>query len=104
MGWFDDDSSQAQAAQQVQERGASISHELLASAAAFAAAKAYENHVAENGKPSSHEFAKELLAGFAGAAVDREAETRGVDLDDREKAKRAAVDQCSDKLAQQWDQ
>jgi hypothetical protein len=58
------------------------------------AAKAYENHCAKNGKPDSHAQAKELLyiclilwerytylryrAGFAGAFIDREVETRGV--------------------------
>ena len=60
------------------------------------AAKAYENHCAENGRPDDHSTAKELLyvafaccvsnvvadtsssAGFAGAFVDREVETRGV--------------------------
>ena len=38
----------------------------------------------------SHAFAKELLAGFAGAEVDRLAETKGEDWFDREKAKRQA--------------
>lgn len=41
---------------QVNEAGhkASLSHELIAGAAAFEAAKAYEKHCAENGKPDSH--------------------------------------------------
>lgn len=49
-----DDSQQAQAYQQVTERPheAEWSHELLGGAAAYEAAKAYENHVAENGKKS----------------------------------------------------
>lgn len=38
----------------------------------------------------SHQFAKELLAGFAGAEVDKLAETKGADYIDREKAKRQA--------------
>lgn len=42
------------------------------------------------GKPVSHAFAKELLAGFAGAEVDKLAETRGEDFVDRERAKRQA--------------
>ena len=33
---------------------ATISHELIAGAAAYEAAKAYEKHCAENGKPSNH--------------------------------------------------
>jgi hypothetical protein len=40
---------------------ADISHEILAGAAAFAAARAYEAHVAANGQPPSHAVAKELL-------------------------------------------
>ena len=46
-----------------------------------------KNHV---GKPVSHQFAKELLAGFAGAEVDKLAETKGMDEYDREKAKHQA--------------
>jgi hypothetical protein len=42
------------------------------------AAKAYEDHVAKNGQPDSHAKAKEIIAGFAGAFIDREFETRGV--------------------------
>lgn len=42
------------------------------------AAKAYEKHKEQNGQPSSHAAAKELLAGFAGAFIDREFETKGV--------------------------
>lgn len=42
------------------------------------AMKAYEDHCAANGKPDSHAKAKEVLAGFAGAFIDREFETKGV--------------------------
>lgn len=42
------------------------------------------------GKPESHEKAKEIMAGFAGAFIDREAETKGLDFLDREKAKHHA--------------
>lgn len=38
----------------------------------------------------SHQFAKELLAGIAGAEVDKLIETKGLDYVDREKAKRQA--------------
>lgn len=38
----------------------------------------------------SHAFAKELVAGFAAAEVDKLAETKGEDWFDREKAKRHA--------------
>jgi hypothetical protein len=46
------------------------------------------------GKPVSHQFAKELLAGFAGAEVDKLAETKGEDWFDREKTKREAEKQA----------
>lgn len=42
------------------------------------------------GKPVSHAFAKELLAGIAGAEVDKLAETKGEDFFDRERAKHEA--------------
>lgn len=89
--WFGGDSQQAQASQEYQavddSHQASISHELIAGAASFEAAKAYEDHVSKNGQPASHSQAKELLAGFAGAFIDREFETRGLDTIDKEKAK-----------------
>ncbi|KAK5993710.1 Transcription factor lepE-like protein [Cladobotryum mycophilum] len=73
-----------------QPHQASLVHELLGGAAAYEAAKAYEDHVAKNGHPPSHAKAKEILAGFAGAFIDREVETKGLDWVDREKAKRHA--------------
>ncbi|KAK4501723.1 hypothetical protein PRZ48_007532 [Zasmidium cellare] len=69
---------------------AEFSHELLAGGASFAAFKVFEDHQRKEGKPVSHQFAKELLAGFAGAEVDRLAETKGADYIDREKAKHEA--------------
>lgn len=42
------------------------------------------------GKPESHAKAKEILAGFAGAFVDREVESKGLDFFDKEKAKHEA--------------
>lgn len=42
------------------------------------------------GKPVSHQFAKELIAGFAGAEVDKLAETKGEDAWDSFEAKRQA--------------
>lgn len=52
------------------------------------------------GQPESHDEAKAIFAGFAGAFIDREAETRGMDYIDREKAKRDAMNQGSDQLQQ----
>jgi len=95
MGWFSDDSDQAQAYQQTQDDNqASLSHEVIAGAASYEAMKAYENHCNTNGDPGSHEKAKEILAGFTGAFVDREAETRGMNEWDKEKAKRLAREQA----------
>jgi len=90
MGWFSDDSDEAQYHDQVTNHKAELSHELIAGAASFEAARAYEKHVAENGQPVNHAVAKELLAGFTGAFVDREVETRGLDAFDRERAKHDA--------------
>lgn len=84
MGWFGDDSQEAQyhdqvlhlrrskglgarllicdpSAFQVTNHKAELSHELIAGAASFEAARAYEKHVAENGQPANHAVAKELL-------------------------------------------
>ncbi|KAF8197748.1 hypothetical protein K438DRAFT_1584862 [Mycena galopus ATCC 62051] len=88
MGWFDDNSAQDIAYNDVCRHKASITHELIAGAAAFEAAKAYENHCKANRQPASHAEAKELLAGFTGAFLDREVETKGLDFIDKEKAKR----------------
>ena len=42
------------------------------------------------GKPVAHQFAKELLVGFAAAEVDKLAETKGEDWFDKERAKHEA--------------
>jgi hypothetical protein len=54
------------------------------------------------GKPISHQFAKELLVGFAGAEVDKLAETKGADWVDREKAKRAAKENVENMYDQHY--
>ncbi|KAF7352733.1 Mitochondrial carrier protein [Mycena venus] len=72
------------------EHKAALSHELIAAAAAYEAAKKYEEHCAANGKPDSHAKAKELMAAFSGAFVDRMVETKGLDTIDKEKAKHDA--------------
>jgi len=104
MGWFSHDSDQAQAYDQVVNapHKAALSHELIAAAASFEAAKAYEKHCAENGKPESHAKAKELLAAFSGAFVDRMVETKGLDEIDREKAKHQAKQQYEDILVEEY--
>ncbi|KAG8855420.1 hypothetical protein FRB96_007078 [Tulasnella sp. 330] len=69
---------------------AKLSHEAIAGAAAFEAAKAWEHHKAKNGEPPKHEHAKEFLAGLVGVAVDRIVETKGLDAIDKHKAKKEA--------------
>ncbi|KAF8165315.1 CipC-like protein [Crassisporium funariophilum] len=104
MGWFSDDSDQAAAYEQVTNapHKAELSHELIAAAASYEAAKAYENHVAENGQPDSHAMAKEILAGFSGAFIDRMVESKGLDYVDKEKAKRHAKEQLSEASASDY--
>ncbi|KAH8797053.1 hypothetical protein F5882DRAFT_287482, partial [Hyaloscypha sp. PMI_1271] len=71
----------------------SFGHEALAGAASFGAFKMFEDRQRKEGKPVSHQFAKELLVGLAGAEVDKLAETKGMDFIDREKAKHHAKQQ-----------
>ncbi|KAI0248608.1 hypothetical protein BJV78DRAFT_1234821 [Lactifluus subvellereus] len=101
MPWFGDDHEFAQAHGQVNNapHKAQLSHELIASAAAYEAAKAYEQHLAKNGKPDDHAKAKEIFAGLAGFAVDRLVETKGLDFIDKEKAKHQAKEHGHQALA-----
>ena len=77
-----------------------MSHEVIAGAASFYAMHEFEEHQRESGEEVSHGFAKEMLAGFAGAGVDRIAETKGADFIDKEKAKHEA----KQKSAELYDQ
>ncbi|KAK3698628.1 hypothetical protein LTR37_016856 [Vermiconidia calcicola] len=89
MFGFDDAQSDYRKVKQ-SDNQAELSHELLAGGASFVAFHEFENHQRKEGKEVNHAFAKEVLAGFAGAEVDRLAETKGADYVDREKAKREA--------------
>ncbi|KAF2403150.1 hypothetical protein EJ06DRAFT_541891 [Trichodelitschia bisporula] len=73
-----------------EEHKSKFSHELLAGGAAFGAFKMFEDAQRKEGKPVSHQFAKEALAGLAAAEVDKIAETKGADWVDRERAKHEA--------------
>ena len=68
-----------------EQHQARFSHELIGGAAAFAGFKAFEDHQRKEGKVVNHAFAKELLVGFAGAEIDKLAETKGEDFFDRER-------------------
>jgi len=100
MGWFHDNSDEAQAHAEVMKgpHKASMSHELIAAAASFAAAKAYEKHVEKSGKPVNHKAAVEILAGLTGGIIDRIVETKGLDRIDKEKAKHDATKRAAAKL------
>ncbi|ORY24700.1 hypothetical protein BCR39DRAFT_546323 [Naematelia encephala] len=107
MGLFDFFNNDPSGNQQVynldpnnQEHKSHLSHELIGGAAGYEAMKAYENHCAQNGQPPSHARAKELIAGFAAAEVDKLFETKGLDMYDREEAKRNARQQAVEALNQ----
>ncbi|KAH8177204.1 hypothetical protein LIA77_02286 [Sarocladium implicatum] len=87
-----------------EDHEAHFTHELIAGAAAFAGMKAFENHQRNEGKQVSHGFAKELIAGFAGAEVDKLAETKGLDFLDREKAKHHTKRQAEHLYDEQYGQ
>lgn len=67
FGWGDSENAYEQVYQNdnFEENKSSFGHELVAGGAAFAGFKAFEDHQRKEGKPVSHAFAKELLAGFA---------------------------------------
>jgi len=82
---------------------AELSHELIAAAAAYEGAKAYEKHTAANGKPASHPEAKKLLAAGVGLFVDRLVESKGLDYIDKQKAKHAAEKHAEEALQKSGD-
>jgi len=110
MGWFGNDSDnsgyQQDCYNQVQNynpsTSPSIGQEVLAGAASYEAAKLYENHVAQNGTPPSHEKAKELIAGFAGAFADRKIQEHNLSYDSSQ-IQDQACDHTSDYLQNNWD-
>jgi Protein of unknown function (DUF3759) len=56
------------------------------------------------GQPGSHDEAKKIMAGFAGAFVDREVEPRAENAFDRERVQRDALQQAQPMLDQQYGQ
>ncbi|KAK4938379.1 hypothetical protein LTR10_021178 [Elasticomyces elasticus] len=104
FGW--DDAQQSH--QEVYGQGgydnqAKFSHELIGGAAAFEGMKLFEDRQRSEGKPVSHQFAKELLAGFVGGEVDKLAETKGMDAWDAEQAKRKGKQQAENMYDQHYD-
>ncbi|PMD12905.1 hypothetical protein NA56DRAFT_652183 [Hyaloscypha hepaticicola] len=80
----------------------SFGHEALAGAASFGAFKMFEDRQRKDGQPVSHQFAKEMLVGLAGAEVDKLAETKGMDFIDREKAKHHAKENVENMYDQHY--
>ncbi|KAJ6591206.1 hypothetical protein DFH09DRAFT_196366 [Mycena vulgaris] len=106
MGWFSHDSEEATAyntASAPETHKSKFTHELIAAAASYEAARAYEKHVEKNGKPASHDEAKALLAALTGGFVDKLIETKGLDGIDAEKAKYDAHEKAKAKLANSGD-
>ncbi|OJJ66395.1 hypothetical protein ASPBRDRAFT_201022 [Aspergillus brasiliensis CBS 101740] len=98
MGWFEDREAQHTEYNErpKEEHKASFSHELIGGAAAYEAMKAYEKHQAENGKPANHAQAKEILAGLAGAFIDREFEDKGLNqIENWQEKRRQAKEEAS---------
>ncbi|KAH7368732.1 hypothetical protein B0T11DRAFT_326883 [Plectosphaerella cucumerina] len=81
------------------EHRAKLSHEVVAGGAAFEAMKLFEDRQRRSGEPVKHQFAKELLMGFAGAEVDRLVETKGMDYLDQRRAR----DQAQERAAELYD-
>ncbi|KAL9094361.1 MAG: hypothetical protein Q9165_003211 [Trypethelium subeluteriae] len=90
FGWGESHDAYQQVYDDNQPNQASLSHELIAGGASFAAFKAFEDDKRKKGEVVNHQFAKEALVGLAGLEVDRLAETKGADAWDREKAKHEA--------------
>ncbi|KAL7625166.1 hypothetical protein AAE478_004381 [Parahypoxylon ruwenzoriense] len=115
---FDDAKSKRDEIYEGTPHESKLSHELIGGGAAFEAMKLFEDRKRKEGmsyksslsalipppslatsiymfgQPVKHAFAKELLAGIAGAEVDKLFETKGLDFLDREKAKRHAKEQA----------
>ncbi|KAE8443624.1 hypothetical protein EG329_001557 [Mollisiaceae sp. DMI_Dod_QoI] len=101
FGWGESENAYQQA-QSGDVNQSSFSHEALAGAASFGAFKVFEDRQRAEGKPVSHQFAKELLVGLVGGEVDKLAETKGMDWVDKEKAKHHAKEQVQNMYDQQY--
>ncbi|GAA5874466.1 hypothetical protein JCM1840_000788 [Sporobolomyces johnsonii] len=95
--YFEDESYQAQSYNEVyngQKHKHHLTHDAIAGAAAYEGMKMYQEHCAKNGKPGSHQQAKDLLAAFAAAAATNLIETKGLDALDKHKAQQLAKQQA----------
>ncbi|KAI9931800.1 hypothetical protein ASPWEDRAFT_180911 [Aspergillus wentii DTO 134E9] len=76
--------------QQSQGHEAHITHDLIGGAAGYEAVKKFNEYQAQHGKVVEHGQAKELIGGFAAAALTNLFETKGLDQVDKIKAQHAA--------------
>ncbi|KAJ7777950.1 hypothetical protein DFH07DRAFT_570220 [Mycena maculata] len=74
-----------------------LSHELIAAAASYEAAKAYEAHCEKQGKKPDHAEAKKIIAAVAGGFIDKLFETKGRDAIDNYEEKQAVKDKAQQK-------
>ncbi len=81
-----------------------VTHELVAGAAGFEAMRVYEQHRQANGEPVHHAMAKELLAGFAAAEIDKHFEGDLLSHLDRGQAHTQARQQAEYLYDQQYGQ
>ncbi len=96
MGFFGSDHAQS-AHGQVYGGGqphASITHELIAGAVGFEAMRMFEHHEERQGKVEHHQLAKELVAGFVTAELDKHFEQGSFGHLDRGQAMRMAQEQA----------
>ncbi|PYI33037.1 CipC-like antibiotic stress responsive protein [Aspergillus indologenus CBS 114.80] len=103
MRLFSDDHEHAVANVEVYGTEGNSSHwspELIGGAAAFEAAKLYEEKTAGNGKPDNLDVAKEIIAGIASAEVDKLFTVKGLDFINREKAKSFAKTEAAAALTE----
>jgi hypothetical protein len=81
---------------------AQVTHELLAAAAGFEAMRMYEHHREREGSAVHHQLAKEMIAGFAAAEVDKHFEQGRLGHLDREQARLLATQQAHHFFDQQY--
>jgi hypothetical protein len=79
-----------------------VTHELIAAAVGFEAMRMYEHHREREGIPVHHEFAKELLAGFVAAEIDKHFDTGRYRHLSRREARRLAREQAEYLWQQQY--
>ncbi|CDH57158.1 predicted protein [Lichtheimia corymbifera JMRC:FSU:9682] len=97
MGLFDHFQSQHEEVMNTESgHEGKLSHELIAAAASYEAAKAYNDHCAANGEEPDHAKAKEFMAAAAGAFIDKMIETKGLDYLDKYKARKHAEDNINE--------